>query len=959
MNNFAKLKLIAAIGVVCNLYPLAGYAQNVDEFTGGFSYSVPALVVPSPHGPGVTIGVGYGAGIGVNQSASEIGLGWGVNLGGAITRSVSGVPDDWNGVSVADPQNAGFSTQGGVMYFRNHTNQDNMDFYKSTYKIDTPAFYFPDYDNYSISGPGIGGSLEPHLFDFATTRMNVFRGINLPVIQYAVDTTYQFNKKVQFNFRGDYAGAFESRHYSTSPISGGTTLRFPGYNDNPGGSTIPYTALNSSGYNRLNNRLATAKYVEYFTNTEINDNVAINGFTNIPASPARSGTDYEMDQIGAFRVTDEGGFVYYYTIPVYINSTTYGNYPLNNDYSVKNYEAVDTTRYTDADYSYYIQDNDLTDTHPFMVEWKQNKKYAYSWLLTAVTGPDYVDTDENGIVNDGDKGYWLKYDWQLWSSNFVKRSPEYGFNYSFSADENDETQDMAIDNPAKISGKYGTFSKVDQELYYLNKIQTASHTAIMVRDVRLDEHSSDAFTYDNQNNVTTDIFADNGNTLTSNYGTLYDEGGVTTNYGNSKDLEVTIAPTGASSITIRFNSFDLASGAGDYIYVRDVSDNILATYTNANPPPAGDITFNYSAIKINEVTNGSVTAAGFRMGWIAKHPTVVPQLKLSRVVLFKNEDFATLNLPSASSNYYVSTSEAAFSGISTAGRDKFYNESWYNHAANKSNIETASLQTVEFSQDYSLARKYTSNIKTLVCSTDKLSLPSDVVTGRKVETADYTSSGKLTLNEIITYQKGHEKTTPSVVFDYDKTVASKNPDYNPVKVDYSGFYKCDASAQGYSSYTTDLSKDSTSAWSLRSIRSPMGVTVSIAYESNEYVKVFDEDNGFRGPSKMYMINDITLPVSTLYGTDWGYTLEESTTTPSDFTALKNSPPVGTVKHIFIPFADPANNLKYVNSGTFTFSGTEATSIQDFQISENPGVNYNAASITDILDENDLRYTGNG
>ena len=87
------------------------------------------------------------------------------NLGGVISRNVSGIPDDWNGAVVADPQNAGFNTQGGVMYFKNGTNRDNMDFYKSTYKIDKPAFYFPDYDNYSVSGPGIGGSLSPHLFD--------------------------------------------------------------------------------------------------------------------------------------------------------------------------------------------------------------------------------------------------------------------------------------------------------------------------------------------------------------------------------------------------------------------------------------------------------------------------------------------------------------------------------------------------------------------------------------------------------------------------------------------------------------------------------------------------------------------------------------------------------------------------------------------------------------------------
>lgn len=952
------------MALVCNLLLVKkSKSQNVDEFTGNFSYGMPLLNVPSPHGPGVTISAGYGAGIGVNQPASEIGLGWGINMGGAITRSVSGIPDDWNGVEVADPQNAGFSSQGGVMYFNNHTNSDNMDFYKSTYKIDTPAFYFPDYDYYSVSGPSIGGSLQPHLFDFATTRLNVFKGTNLPVVQYEMDDTHQFDKKLQFNFSGDYAGNFKSRHYSATPINSGTTLRYPGYNDSVSddeysGSTIPYTGIDGVGYNQTTNRLASAKYVEYFTNTEIN---YFNSFMNIPVSSARSGTDYEMEQIGAFRITDESGFVYYYTIPVYINSATFGNYPLNNDYSIKNYSSSDTTRTTDGDYNYYIQDNNLTDTYPFMVEWKQNKKYAYSWLLTAVTGPDYIDSDENGVVNSADKGYWVSYDWQLWASNFIKRTPEYGFNYSFSADENDATQDMAIDNPDKVSGKFGTFSKFDQEIYYLNKIQTSSHTAIVVRDIRLDEHSSEPSAYDNQQALIYNMQNDNSTTKTTNYGTLYDDGTVTTNYGENKDLEVTIAPTGATSITIRFNLFDFANDNGDVLYIKDASNNILETYSYANRPSEESITFNYSTIKINEVTNNNgVVGPGFRMGWIAKHPVVVPQLKVNRIVLFKNEDFATLRTVAYSSSYHLSNSESAFD-ISTVNKNKFYNETWYNHVDNKTNIETASLQTVEFNFDYSLAKKYTGNIRTLVCSTDKQCTPSDVAIGTKVETADYASSGKLTLNEITTYQVGYEQTTPSVIFNYDKAVLSKNPDYSPIKIDYSGFYKSDASAQGYSSYTTEASKDYTDAWSMRSIKSPMGGDMDIEYESNEYVKVFNGNGGFRGPSKMYMINDISLPTSNEYGEDWGYKLEESATVPSDFTSLKNSAPVGTVKHVFIPFADHDNDLKYVNSGTFTFSGAELTGIQNFYIADfaNPTNYLTAYSPDDILDENDLKYTGNG
>ncbi|MGQ0827627.1 MAG: hypothetical protein ACT4ON_04445 [Bacteroidota bacterium] len=966
------IKLIISLCTACNfLFSTKAISQNVNEFTGGFSHSVPLITVPSPYGPGVSIGAGYGAGIGVNQKASEIGLGWDINLGGVISRNVSGIPDDWNGAVIADPLKAGFKTQGGVMYFNNSSNynRESMDFYKSTYKMSSSKFYFPDYDNYSVTGPGIGGSLKPHLFDFASTKLNVVYNVNDPAVAYEIDATYKFKKKMQFNLEGDYAGNFKSRHYPGTPVGVGTTLRYPGYNyvisdAEYTNKTTAYAGVGTVGFDTLTNRLATAKFVEYFTNDSINDDYVVNGFTNIPDLPNRTSTDYEMDGIGAFRITDESGFVYYYTQPVYTNFVIQGNYPLDNNYIPKAYTSGDTTRVTDGNGNYYIKDEGLTianDTNAFMIEWKQNKRYAYNWLLTAVTGPDYVDTDNSRTVNDGDKGYWVIYDWQLWTKNFTKRIPEYGFNYSFSSDENDNTQDLDITNTSKISGKYGTFSKYDQEVYYLNKVQTASHTAIMVRDVRLDEYSSQPYYYDNQKNTTFNMTDANGTTKTSNFGTLYDDGDAAGNYGINKNLTTTISTPGTDSITVRFNSF-VMSDVNDVVKILDGSDNILVTYSTSNLPPATGATFNHSTIKINETTNGSGVAAGFRLSWASTiHPTVVPQLKLSRIILFANKEFATLPGPDSTSAFNISTTVGSFD-VSTSGigKGKFYNETWYNHTLNKNRIESKSIQTVEFNQDYSLARRYAGNVKTTVCATDKLSAPPDVVKGITVPSANYTSSGKLTLNEILTYDVGHVKTVPSVLFDYNKSVTTDNPNYNPVKVDYSGFYKSDASVQGYSGYTTSISKDSTDAWSLRKITSPMGGITEITYESNEYEKVFDGVGGFKGPSKMYMIKS----VSSLNGHECNYVLEEDVTTPGDFTALKNSQYTpGMVKHMFVPFVSAVDfQYKYINSDTFTFSGSQLLNIQKFYVAANLGNNYEdlrSSSDRWTFIGNDWKYTGNG
>ncbi len=65
----------------------------VNLVTGGFSYVLPLLNVPSPEG-GYPIALSYHAGIAMDQEASWVGLGWSLNPG-AINRSVNGYPDDW------------------------------------------------------------------------------------------------------------------------------------------------------------------------------------------------------------------------------------------------------------------------------------------------------------------------------------------------------------------------------------------------------------------------------------------------------------------------------------------------------------------------------------------------------------------------------------------------------------------------------------------------------------------------------------------------------------------------------------------------------------------------------------------------------------------------------------------------------------------------------------------------
>lgn len=68
-----------------------GTTQMVDLFSGDFNYNIPLFDLG-----GYPINIAYHGGIGMEQEASWVGLGWNINPG-AITRSMRGIPDDFNG----------------------------------------------------------------------------------------------------------------------------------------------------------------------------------------------------------------------------------------------------------------------------------------------------------------------------------------------------------------------------------------------------------------------------------------------------------------------------------------------------------------------------------------------------------------------------------------------------------------------------------------------------------------------------------------------------------------------------------------------------------------------------------------------------------------------------------------------------------------------------------------------
>lgn len=76
----------------------------VNEFSGDFTYNIPLLEVPGPHGSSYPFSLSYHSGNNQDEDASWVGYGWSLNPG-AISRNVRGNPDDDNGIEIKEYSN--------------------------------------------------------------------------------------------------------------------------------------------------------------------------------------------------------------------------------------------------------------------------------------------------------------------------------------------------------------------------------------------------------------------------------------------------------------------------------------------------------------------------------------------------------------------------------------------------------------------------------------------------------------------------------------------------------------------------------------------------------------------------------------------------------------------------------------------------------------------------------------
>ena len=254
------------------------------------------------------------------------------------------------------------------------------------------------------------------------------------------------------------------------------------------------TRVQPDRYGLKGGRLAQGRQVEYFTNAEINQAgtaapAAQGKFLNFAAPVSKSvnqpriigytnpcGADKTCDTprepiyqnnfvtvpdtfraglpaqgVGAFVITAENGTRYHFALPVY----HYKQFS-------KSWNVGKPAEFTSEKMGY--------DGGPYA--------YATAWLLTAITGPDFVDKGVKGVLDDADEGRWVKFEYGKFSAQFKWRVPYKG--------------NALVDNgyttlpDGKPAPTYEAYSEGYKETYYLNAISTRSHTALFIKDVRQD-----------------------------------------------------------------------------------------------------------------------------------------------------------------------------------------------------------------------------------------------------------------------------------------------------------------------------------------------------------------------------------------------------------------------------------------------------------------------------------------
>lgn len=290
---------------------------------------------------------------------------------------------------------------------------------------------FLDYDVYSVQAQGIGGNIRPYFYKAWINRRNIYdNNGNAGLKNYILDNNETSQLNPAFRFTDEFSNKLILDDGSITLTSGSNPIDI-----SQDASPIAFEATSLTGPTP---KVSGSRRVVYKTNYAMSFPSQSAGILETKSSGfVRNISGDLQNQIGSFIITNPSGVSYHFSLPAY---------------------AYD---------EHVFSQNIVSGNGNAWNHYKKQGKYAYTWHLTAVTGPDFVDRAPYGQLGDEDWGYWVEFDYGLWSSDFKWRIPALGFNED-------------------INNNYKTFSRGKKEIYYLDAIRTKSHVAYFIKDTRFD-----------------------------------------------------------------------------------------------------------------------------------------------------------------------------------------------------------------------------------------------------------------------------------------------------------------------------------------------------------------------------------------------------------------------------------------------------------------------------------------
>lgn len=176
-------------------------------------------------------------------------------------------------------------------------------------------------------------------------------------------------------------------------------------------------------------------------------------------------SDADENTIKEFNIVNANGVAYTFGLPVYSRNEYNISYGLN---SYSRSDFIDNKWFNKI---IYLEKEPDVNSNEVITGTIKPEAYANSYLLTSITGANYVDVDFNGVTQK-DLGSWTKFNYhRAYGGNdnewFKWRQPYTGLYYNRGS-KSDLRDDI------------GSYTSGEKEVYYLESIETKTHKAFFI-----------------------------------------------------------------------------------------------------------------------------------------------------------------------------------------------------------------------------------------------------------------------------------------------------------------------------------------------------------------------------------------------------------------------------------------------------------------------------------------------